>query len=131
MRRGVSRTDAIVDAGRKRARPIVMTTIAMIGGMLPSALAAGSGGEFRAPMSIAVIGGLISSTVLSLVFVPAVFAVMDDIAKAAWRFFGRFVGSTDEDSKEGADALVAARQDASSIGSSTLGHAAPSIAGSK
>ena len=83
MRRGVPRTEAIVDAGRKRARPIVMTTIAMIGGMLPSAIAVGSGGEFRAPMSIAVIGGLISSTLLSLVFVPAVFAVMDDIGRAS------------------------------------------------
>jgi hydrophobe/amphiphile efflux-1 (HAE1) family protein len=96
MRRGVPRTEAIVDAGRKRARPIVMTTIAMIGGMLPAALATGSGGEFRAPMAIAVIGGLASSTLLSLVFVPAVFAVMDDIAKAVWHFFGRFVGPTDE-----------------------------------
>ena len=81
MRQGVPRTEAIVDAGRKRARPIVMTTIAMIGGMLPSALGTGSGGEFRAPMAIAVIGGLMSSTVLSLVFVPAVFAVMDDIGQ--------------------------------------------------
>ena len=81
------RTDAIVDAGRKRARPIVMTTIAMVGGMLPSALGVGSGGEFRSPMAIAVIGGLMSSTLLSLVFVPAVFAVMDDIAKLGWRLF--------------------------------------------
>jgi hypothetical protein len=64
--------------------------------MLPSAIAAGAGGEFRAPMSIAVIGGLTSSTLLSLVFVPAVFAVMDDIANAIWRVFGRFVGPADE-----------------------------------
>jgi hypothetical protein len=69
-----------------------MTTIAMIGGMLPSAYGVGSGGEFRSPMAIAVIGGLMSSTLLSLVFVPAVFAVMDDIAKLAWRLFARFVG---------------------------------------
>jgi hydrophobe/amphiphile efflux-1 (HAE1) family protein len=96
MRRGVSRIDAIVDAGRKRARPIVMTTIAMVGGMLPAALATGSGGEFRAPMAIAVIGGLISSTVLSLVFVPAVFAVMDDIGSFAWRIFSRFIGPTED-----------------------------------
>jgi hydrophobe/amphiphile efflux-1 (HAE1) family protein len=96
MHRGVARTEAIVDAGRKRARPIIMTTIAMIGGMLPSAIGSGSGGEFRAPMAIAVIGGLASSTLLSLVFVPAVFAVMDDIGKGVWRFFGRFVGPTDE-----------------------------------
>jgi multidrug efflux pump subunit AcrB len=96
MRRGVPRTEAIVDAGRKRARPIVMTTIAMIGGMLPSALALDSGGEFRAPMAIAVIGGLISSTVLSLLFVPAVFALMDDIARSLWNLFARFIGPADE-----------------------------------
>ncbi|MCH9766078.1 MAG: efflux RND transporter permease subunit [Alphaproteobacteria bacterium] len=94
--RGVPHREAIVDAGRKRARPIVMTTIAMVGGMLPSALAVGSGGEFRAPMAIAVIGGLISSTVLSLVFVPAVFALLDDVSGAVWKFFSRFVGPTDE-----------------------------------
>ena len=96
IKQGVDHRVAIVDAGRKRARPIVMTTIAMSGGMLPSALAIGSGGEFRAPMAIAVIGGLISSTVLSLVFVPAVFALMDDISSAVWRFFSRFVGPADE-----------------------------------
>ncbi|MEM7747181.1 MAG: efflux RND transporter permease subunit, partial [Pseudomonadota bacterium] len=94
--RGVPRTEAIVDAGRKRARPIVMTTIAMCGGMLPSALALDAGGEFRAPMAIAVIGGLISSTILSLVFVPAVFVLMDDIGKGIWKVFGRFVGEKDE-----------------------------------
>ncbi len=93
---GVPRFEAIVDAGRKRARPIVMTTIAMVGGMLPSALGAGSGGEFRAPMAVAVIGGLISSTLLSLVFVPAVFIVMDDIGRLLWHVFGRFVGEADE-----------------------------------
>ena len=59
-------------------------------------LGMGSGGEFRAPMAIAVIGGLISSTLLSLVFVPAVFAVMDDIANLGWRIFSRFVGPTGE-----------------------------------
>jgi hydrophobe/amphiphile efflux-1 (HAE1) family protein len=96
MKRGVARTEAIVDAGRKRARPIIMTTIAMIGGMLPSAYGVGSGGEFRSPMAIAVIGGLMSSTLLSLVFVPAVFAVMDDIAKLGWRIFSRFVGPVEE-----------------------------------
>ncbi len=96
MARGVAKADAIIDAGRKRARPIVMTTIAMVGGMLPSALALESGGEFRAPMAVAVIGGLISSTILSLVFVPAVFVLMDDIGGGAWRLFSRFVGATDE-----------------------------------
>jgi multidrug efflux pump subunit AcrB len=96
IKKGMPRAEAIVDAGRKRARPIVMTTIAMVGGMLPSALSLDSGGEFRAPMAIAVIGGLISSTVLSLLFVPAVFVLMDDIANFSWRIVGRFVGPTDE-----------------------------------
>lgn len=100
IKRGVPRLEAIVDAGRKRARPIVMTTIAMVGGMLPSALALDSGGEFRAPMAVAVIGGLISSTVLSLVFVPAAFVLMDDIATWIWHFFGRFVGEPDEPGAE-------------------------------
>jgi hypothetical protein len=68
----------------------------MVGGMIPSAIGAGSGGEFRAPMAVAVIGGLISSTVLSLLFVPAVFMVVDDIGKGIWRLFGRFVGKSDE-----------------------------------
>ncbi len=94
--KGVKRHEAIVDAGRKRARPIVMTTIAMAGGMLPSALALGAGGEFRSPMAIAVIGGLLLSTLLSLIFVPAVFILMDDIGRWIWRFFGRFVGPIDE-----------------------------------
>jgi hypothetical protein len=85
-----------VDAGRKRARPIVMTTIAMAAGMVPSAMAFGAGGEFRAPMAIAVIGGLLVSTLLSLVFVPAFFVLMDDLSRFfAWAF-GRFVGQRDE-----------------------------------
>ncbi|MGE0626889.1 MAG: efflux RND transporter permease subunit, partial [Hyphomicrobiaceae bacterium] len=96
MTRGASRKDAIVDAGRKRARPIVMTTIAMVGGMLPTALALESGGEFRAPMAVAVIGGLISSTVLSLVFVPAVFVLMDEIAGWTWRRIGHLFGQADK-----------------------------------
>jgi hypothetical protein len=56
-----------------------MTTIAMVAGIIPSALAVGAGGEFRSPMALAVIGGLLFSTVLSLVFVPAMFMVMDDV----------------------------------------------------
>ena len=85
IRDGKSREEAIVDAGQKRARPIVMTTIAMVAGMMPSALAFGDGGEFRSPMALAVIGGLIFSTVLSLIFVPAVFMMMDDVARAFWK----------------------------------------------
>ncbi|MEP9356089.1 efflux RND transporter permease subunit [Xanthobacter sp. KR7-65] len=96
MHQGVTRTTALIEAGRKRAQPIVMTTIAMVAGMVPSAMALGDGGSFRAPMAIAVIGGLITSTVLSLVFVPAVFTVMDDLSHLFGRLFGRFVGKKDE-----------------------------------
>ncbi len=91
MAAGVDRVTAIIDSGRKRARPIVMTTIAMAAGMVPSAMAFGIGGEFRSPMAIAVIGGLIVSTVLSLVFVPAIFIVMDDAQVLLTRMFGRLL----------------------------------------
>jgi multidrug efflux pump subunit AcrB len=80
VRHGVPRKRAIIDAGRKRARPIVMTTIAMSAGMVPASLALGDGGEFRAPMAIAVIGGLLVSTLLSLVFVPSFYTIMDDVS---------------------------------------------------
>ncbi|MFG1431435.1 efflux RND transporter permease subunit [Xanthobacter sp. V2C-8] len=96
IKQGADRFTALMEAGHKRAQPIVMTTIAMAAGMLPSALALGEGGGFRAPMAIAVIGGLITSTVLSLVFVPAVFTVMDDLSRLLGRLFGRFVGGRDE-----------------------------------
>jgi multidrug efflux pump subunit AcrB len=96
IHRGMARDAAIVDAGRKRARPIIMTTIAMVAGMLPSALAFGAGGEFRSPMAIAVIGGLLFSTVLSLVFVPAVFAMMDDVSGFFWKYTRSLVGASGE-----------------------------------
>ena len=86
---GVPRRTAILDAGRNRARPIVMTSIAMVAGMVPSALGIGDGGEFRAPMAIGVIGGLIVSTVLSLVFVPSFYTAMDDLARLTGRMLGR------------------------------------------
>jgi len=111
VKHGVARNDAIIDAGRKRARPIVMTTIAMVGGMVPSALALDAGGEFRAPMAIAVIGGLISSTVLSLLFVPAVYVLMDDIGRLLWRLVSPYVGKTDEPADETFAASKAALPD--------------------
>jgi multidrug efflux pump subunit AcrB len=76
---GMSRFDALVDACHKRSRPIVMTTIAMGAGMLPLALGLSGDPSFRAPMAIAVIGGLITSTLLSLLVVPAVFTYVDDL----------------------------------------------------
>lgn len=92
MHEGVSRAEALIDAGRKRARPIIMTTIAMAAGMVPSAMAIGEGGEFRAPMAIAVIGGLLVSTVLSLLFVPAFFTLTDDIGAWISKKFAPFIG---------------------------------------
>ena len=80
--RGLDRTQAVVDAGRTRLRPIVMTTAAMVFGMLPLALGFGSGGEMRAPMARAVIGGLMASTLLTLIVVPVVYTLLDDLA--AW-----------------------------------------------
>lgn len=93
MDRGVPKAEAILDAVHKRARPIVMTTIAMTAGMIPSALGTGEGGNFRAPMAIAVIGGLVLSTLLSLVFVPSLFSVIDGGEGRLRRLFGRLLGS--------------------------------------
>jgi hydrophobe/amphiphile efflux-1 (HAE1) family protein len=81
MRAGKPRNEAILQAGHKRARPIVMTTVAMVAGMLPIALGWGGDSDFRSPMAIAVIGGLITSTMLTLVIVPAVFTLFDDIER--------------------------------------------------
>jgi hydrophobe/amphiphile efflux-1 (HAE1) family protein len=81
MRAGKSRLAAILESGHKRARPIVMTTVAMVAGMLPVAIGWGGDSDFRGPMAIAVIGGLITSTALTLVIVPAVFTVLDDIER--------------------------------------------------
>ena len=88
-RKGVSRFAALVDACHKRSRPIVMTTIAMGAGMFPLALGFGADPSFRSPMAIAVIGGLITSTLLSLLVVPVVFTYIDDAENwlgrlAAW-----------------------------------------------
>lgn len=79
-RGGISRTEALIDACHKRARPIVMTTIAMIAGMFPIAIGWGSDPSFRSPMAIAVMGGLLTSTVLSLLVIPAMFTYVDDLA---------------------------------------------------
>jgi multidrug efflux pump subunit AcrB len=81
MRAGKPRLEAILQAGHKRARPIVMTTVAMVAGMLPVAVGWGGDSDFRGPMAIAVIGGLITSTALTLVIVPAVFTVLDDVER--------------------------------------------------
>ena len=79
-RQGMDRREAIIRAGRTRLRPIMMTTAAMIFGMLPLALAIGQGAEMRAPMARAVVGGLVTSTLLTLLVVPVVYTLLDDFA---------------------------------------------------
>ena len=90
--RGMDRMQAVIEAGHKRAQPIVMTSIAMSAGMLPSALGVGEGGAFRAPMATAVIGGIIMSTVLSLVVVPAFYLIMDDLSLLLARLARGWIG---------------------------------------
>ena len=89
--RGLDRMSAVIEAGHKRAQPIVMTSIAMSAGMLPSALGVGEGGAFRSPMATAVIGGIIVSTVLSLVVVPSFYLIMDDLSRLISRLFSRII----------------------------------------
>ena len=78
---GLNQHDALVDACRKRAQPVVMTTIAMAAGMAPIVFGLSADSSFRAPMAIAVIGGLITSTLLSLIVVPAAYTVVDDLTE--------------------------------------------------
>jgi HAE1 family hydrophobic/amphiphilic exporter-1 len=84
---GLSVRDALIKAGRIRLRPIMMTTLALIAGMIPVALGIGEGADFRAPLGRAVIGGVIASTVLTLVVIPTVYEIMEH-----WRssLLGRF-----------------------------------------
>jgi multidrug efflux pump subunit AcrB len=76
---GLSQHDALVDACRKRAQPVIMTSLAMMAGMAPIALGFSGDSSFRAPMAVSVIGGLITSTLLSLLVIPAAFTVVDDL----------------------------------------------------
>ena len=86
---GLSQHDALIDACRKRAQPVIMTTLAMGAGMMPIALGFSGDSSFRAPMAIAVIGGLITSTLLSLIVIPAAFTVLDDVGEWMARKFHR------------------------------------------
>jgi len=90
-REGLPQRDALIEACRERARPIVMTTVAMAAGMLPTALALEKGAEFRQPMAVAVIGGLITSTILSLVLVPVVYEIVDDFERWLAPKLGRLI----------------------------------------
>ena len=84
--RNYSRFNALLDACHKRARPIIMTTLAMGAGMLPIALGIGTDPSFRSPMAISVIGGLITSTFLSLLVIPVVYTFIDDINRKLHSF---------------------------------------------
>ena len=84
---GLPRREALITAARVRLRPILMTTLAMIFGMLPLAFEIGSGAEFRAPMARAVIGGLITSTLLTLIVVPVVYTYLDDLGAGFVRWW--------------------------------------------
>jgi multidrug efflux pump subunit AcrB len=86
MKEGKTRMQAIIESGEARMQPILMTTVAMIVGMLPIALGLGSGAEARAPMAISIVGGLITSTLLTLLVVPVVFTYIDDFQNWLLRF---------------------------------------------
>ena len=86
---GMNRSDALLEAARVRLRPILMTTLAMIFGMVPLAFALSEGAEQRAPMGQAVIGGVITSSLLTLVVVPVAYCFMDDLAQWFKRKFRR------------------------------------------
>jgi HAE1 family hydrophobic/amphiphilic exporter-1 len=88
-RDGMARSEALIAAARVRLRPILMTTLAMIFGMLPLAFEWGAGAEFRAPMARAVIGGLITSTLLTLLVVPVVYTYLDDLGALFVRWWSR------------------------------------------
>lgn len=90
-RAGASQHDALIDACQERARPIVMTSFAMAAGMAPALLGIGPGSEFRVPMALAVIGGLISSTTLSLILIPTVYEVVEDLENWVRRPLARLI----------------------------------------
>ena len=93
MNHGMPKNQAIWEAGHKRAQPIVMTTVAMVAGMLPTAISISGDNSWRAPMGITVIGGLIFSTLLTLLLVPAYFSIAISMETRIGKLFHRFVGS--------------------------------------
>jgi HAE1 family hydrophobic/amphiphilic exporter-1 len=87
--KGMPRREAIIEAGRARLRPILMTTFALIAGMIPVALGNGEGADFRAPMGRAVIGGVITSTLLTLLVIPTFYDILASTRERLGRLFGR------------------------------------------
>ncbi|WP_300972874.1 efflux RND transporter permease subunit [Sphingomonas sp. LHG3406-1] len=100
MDHGLEKGEAIVEAGHKRAQPIVMTTVAMVAGMVPIALSLTGDGSWRAPMGVTVIGGLLMSTFLTLLLVPAYFSLAIDIEQWIARKLGRHLQATAHDVPE-------------------------------
>jgi multidrug efflux pump subunit AcrB len=93
MNHGMSKNESIWEAGHKRAQPIVMTTVAMVAGMLPTAISISGDNSWRAPMGITVIGGLIFSTLLTLLLVPSYFSIAISFESRIGKLFHRFVGA--------------------------------------
>jgi HAE1 family hydrophobic/amphiphilic exporter-1 len=91
--RGISLREALIEAGRIRLRPIMMTTLALIAGMIPVALGLGEGADSRAPLGRAVIGGVIASTVLTLLVIPTVYEIMDEWREALLARVKRSLGT--------------------------------------
>ena len=110
MRHGVDRETAIIDAGHKRAQPIVMTTVAMVAGMLPIAVGLHGDASFRAPMAISVIGGLTLSTLLTLLIVPAGFTLADDMERWIGPRFSRWFTNGGEAGSNGTKPTVVGPQ---------------------
>jgi multidrug efflux pump subunit AcrB len=104
MGKGVPKDEAIADAGHKRAQPIVMTTVAMVAGMVPTAISLSGDGSWRAPMGIVVIGGLILSTILTLVIVPAGFSLADSFERWLSPKFRRLLTYKEEEERGGSGA---------------------------
>ncbi|HEX8957724.1 MAG TPA: efflux RND transporter permease subunit, partial [Burkholderiaceae bacterium] len=103
QRQGMSQLDAIRSAGQVRLRPIIMTSLAMIFGMLPMAIGVGEGGEFQAPMGRAVMGGIITSTLLTLVVVPVAYSYLDSLGKWGLK---KFKGKRPEEAKSGLEVVA-------------------------
>lgn len=104
--RGRNRHDALVEAGPVRLRPIMMTTLALILGMLPVALAIGRGSEFRETIGITIIGGITLSTLLTLVVIPCSYTIFDDISNSIGRGMRRLMRRDDDDNQAAVDALL-------------------------
>jgi multidrug efflux pump subunit AcrB len=119
MGKGIEPIAAILDAGHKRAQPIVMTTVAMVAGMVPTALSLSGDGSWRAPMGITVIGGLLLSTVLTLVIVPASFSLAMGIERWIAPRLGRRLLTYRPGDDAGAGRLVTARADARITGAAS------------